>query len=121
MGGVGERVDGGDLKAGQFMPSIRKLPLLGVTYADLYRRVTMQEAIYETLTKQYELAKVQEAKEIPPVKVLDEPDVPERKSSPHRLTIVLDGVLLSVFAGIAWIIARKLWNIIRDFYSAKAV
>jgi capsule polysaccharide export protein KpsE/RkpR len=121
IGGEDESVGAGDLKSDQFQPSIRKLPLLGATYADLYRRVTMQENLYETLTKQYELAKVQEAKEIPPIKVLDEPDVPERKSSPHRLTIVLDGILLSVFAGIAWIIARKLWNIIRDFYSAKAV
>ena len=43
-------------------PSIRELPLLGYTYTDLYRRVKIQEAVYETLTKQYELAKVEEAK-----------------------------------------------------------
>ena len=53
-------------------PSIRKLPLLGVTYADLYRQTKIQETVYELLTQQYELAKVQEAKEIPTVKVLDE-------------------------------------------------
>src|SRR5580700_1242907 len=46
-------------------PSIRKLPLLGVTYADLYRRTKIEETVYELLTQQYELAKVQEAKEIP--------------------------------------------------------
>jgi len=83
MGGEGENAEGGDLKADQFMPSIRKLPLLGVTYADLYRRVMMQGTLYETLTKQYELARVQEAKEIPPIKVLDEPQC-QRKS--HLLT-----------------------------------
>jgi len=59
-------------------PSIRKLPLLGVTYADLYRKTKVQEAVFETLTQEYELAKVQEAKEIPSVKVLDSPNVPER-------------------------------------------
>jgi capsule polysaccharide export protein KpsE/RkpR len=111
MGGEGEGVDSGDIKAGQLMPSIRKLPLLGVTYADLYRQVTMQESIYETLTKQYELAKVQEAKEIPPIKVLDEPQVPERKTSPHRAIIVVLCTLVTAFAGIAWIIARMLWDI----------
>ena len=42
-------------------PSIRKLPLLGVTYADLYRRTKIEETVYELLTQQYELAKVQEA------------------------------------------------------------
>ena len=48
-------------------PSIRKLPLLGVTYSDLYRRTRVEEAIFETLTQEYELAKVAEAKEIPTV------------------------------------------------------
>src|SRR5207302_712190 len=52
-------------------PSIKRLPLLGVTYYDLYRRVKIQEAVFETLTKQYEVAKIQEAKEIPSVRVLD--------------------------------------------------
>ena len=121
MQGVGEAAGGDELKAGQFMPSIRELPLLGVKYSDLYRQVVMQESIYQTLTKQYELAKVQEAKEIPPVRVLDEPDVPERKSTPHRLTIVLFGLSVSVFAGIGWIIAAELWKQIRAARAARAV
>ena len=58
-------------------PSIRALPLLGVSYADLYRNSRVQEAIFETLTKQYELARVEEAKETPTIKVLDAPDVPD--------------------------------------------
>jgi uncharacterized protein involved in exopolysaccharide biosynthesis len=113
MSGVGDNVNGADLKSDQLLPSVRKLPLLGFTYYDLYRQVTMQETIYEMLTKQYELAKIQEAKEIPPVKVLDEPDVPERKSSPHRMLIVLLGFLVSAFASIAWITAPELWNTAR--------
>jgi len=121
MGGEGEDAEGGDLKADQFMPSIRKLPLLGVTYSDLYRRVMMQESLYETLTKQYELARVQEAKEIPPIKVLDEPQVPEKKSSPHRTIIVLLGILISAFAGIVWTTAIELWNIQHRPPVAKAV
>ena len=36
-------------------PSIRKLPLLGVSYADLYRTTKVQEATFETLTEEYEL------------------------------------------------------------------
>jgi uncharacterized protein involved in exopolysaccharide biosynthesis len=120
MGGVGESADGGDLNAGQFMPSIRKLPLLGVTYADLYRRVTMEESIYETLTKQYELAKVQEAKEIPPIRVLDEPQAPESKSYPHRATIAILGFILSALAGILWLLAPVLWNLTDDSNPLKA-
>src|SRR4029077_7426918 len=74
-------------------PSIRKLPLLGVTYEDLYRQTKIQETVYELLTQQYELAKVQEAKEIPTVKVLDEALVPTKKSFPSRAEIVLVGTI----------------------------
>jgi uncharacterized protein involved in exopolysaccharide biosynthesis len=81
----------------------------------------MQESLYETLTKQYELARVQEAKEIPPIKVLDEPQVPEKKSSPHRTIIVLLGILISAFAGIVWTTAIELWNIQHRPPVAKAV
>ena len=45
-------------------PSLQSLPLLGVTYADLYRHMQIQEAVYESLTRQFELAKVQEPKKL---------------------------------------------------------
>ena len=90
-------------------PSIRKLPLLGVVYADLYRRMKIQEAVFETLTRQHELAKVQEAKEIPAVKVLDPANVPEKKSFPPRLLIALLGTLLSLLCGTAWVLGSARW------------
>ena len=111
MGNIGTKKDGSDQKDDQLYPSIRELPILGVTYSDLSRQLAMQEGIYETLTKQYELAKVEEAKEIPSIKVLDEPQVPERKSSPHRTIIVIVGLFLSAFAGITWVLASALWKL----------
>jgi capsule polysaccharide export protein KpsE/RkpR len=65
-------------------PSVSELPALGLTYSDLARKTRVEEVLWEALTKQYEAAKVQEAKEIPTVRVLDVADVPERKSSPIR-------------------------------------
>jgi len=121
MSGVGEDVDGATLKADQMFPSVRKLPLLGFTYYDLARKVAMQETIYETLTKQYELAKVQEAKEIPPIKVLDEPDLPEKKSTPHRGNIAAFALMALLFWGVAWIVACELWNRTSDSHPAKAI
>jgi len=73
----------------QMYPSIRKLPLLGVEWADLYRRVKIQETVYELLNQQYELARIQEAKEIPTVNVVDPANVPEKKSWPPRTVIIL--------------------------------
>jgi capsule polysaccharide export protein KpsE/RkpR len=90
-------------------PSIRKLPLLGVPYADLYRRTRVQEAVFETLTQQYELAKVAEAKEIPSVRVLDQPDMPEHKSFPPRLVIMVLGLIFSFACAVVWVAAKSRW------------
>jgi uncharacterized protein involved in exopolysaccharide biosynthesis len=90
-------------------PSIRQLPLLGVKYSELYRRTKIQEAVFEALTQQYELAKVQEAKEIPTVKVLDPANLPERRSFPHRTSIVFLGASFGLAAGIFWLIVHDRW------------
>lgn len=90
-------------------PSLRELPALGVSYADLYRNTKIQEAVFQTLTQEFELAKVQEVKETPSVKILDPPDVPEKKSFPPRLLIVLLGVAFSLGAGFTWLFGRLAW------------
>lgn len=92
------------------LPSVRQLPLLGVKYYDLYRKVTLQEAIYETLSKQYETAKVEEAEELPVVKVLTPPEVAEMKSFPPRKTIVLAGTILVEFSYIFWLVCAAYWK-----------
>lgn len=91
-------------------PSIRKLPLLGVTYADLYRQTKVQETIYALLTQQYELAKVQEAKEIPTVRVLDQALVPTKKSFPPRLVVILLGIILGIALAATWILGKSRWE-----------
>ncbi len=90
-------------------PSIRRLPVLGITYADLYRQTKIQETVYELLTQQYELAKVQEAKEIPTVKVLDPAIVPTKKSFPPRTLIVIIGIGLGIVLGMGWILGKTTW------------
>ena len=79
-------------------------------YAELYRRTRIQETVYEALTQQHELAKVQEVKAVPTVKVLDPGKVPERKSFPPRMLILLSGTLLSLCVGIVWVLAKAGWN-----------
>lgn len=91
-------------------PSIRELPLLGVTWGDLYQRTRIEEAVYEALTQQYELAKVQEAKETPSVRVLDAARVPEKKSFPPRTFITLLGGALFVGAAVLGLSVRRQWN-----------
>ena len=92
--------------------SIAALPKLGLTYYDLYRRVKIQETVFEILTKQYELAKVNEAKELPTIRVLDEATVPESKSTPKRFLISLIGTILVCVMATAYVVgAARLRNI----------
>jgi capsule polysaccharide export protein KpsE/RkpR len=91
-------------------PSIRQLPLLGARFADYYRRAKVQETLYELLTEQYELAKVEEAKETPSVKILDAAKLPEKKFYPPRLLIALMGMVLSFALTIAWILGASHWR-----------
>jgi uncharacterized protein involved in exopolysaccharide biosynthesis len=108
LGGSG--TDGNANQGNSLYPSIRKLPILGVTYADLYRETKIQETVFELLTEQYELAKVQEAKEIPTVKVLDPALVPTKKSFPPRTVIVFLGTLLAIALMTTYIIGRAQWE-----------
>jgi uncharacterized protein involved in exopolysaccharide biosynthesis len=103
-------ITGSDASDSLGFPSIRKLPLLGVSYADLMRETKVQEAVFEALTQQYEMAKVNEAKELPVAKVLDPPDVPERKSFPPRAIITIVGGILALGLGIGWIIWKLRWE-----------
>jgi len=111
LGGKGEQASDSSGQQADFLyPSIRKLPLLGVTYADLYRRTRVQEAVFESLTKEYELAKVQEVKEIPIVKVLDSPNIPDKKSFPPRFVIMLMGTALAFVLATTWVFGTTTWD-----------
>jgi len=101
---------GPNTNASELYPSIRQLPALGVAYADLYRRVKVQETVYEILTQEYNLAKVQEARDIPTVKVLDPANIPDNKSFPPRLLIASSSMFLMFTAGIAMVLGSKSWN-----------
>jgi uncharacterized protein involved in exopolysaccharide biosynthesis len=99
-----------DDNKGELSPPLRQLPRLAVPYADLYRRVKVQEAVFELLTQQYELARIEEAKDVPVVRVIDPPGVPEKKSFPPRLLValLLTFVAFAVTAGS--IIVRERWS-----------
>ena len=112
IGGAGTQ---DELKSNNSLyPSIRKLPLLGVTYADLYQQTKIQQTVYELLTQQYELAKVEEAKEIPTVKVLDVAIVPTKKSFPPRAVIVVLGIMLGITLAMTWVVGKTRWEAVEE-------
>lgn len=96
--------------AGEAYPSMRALPLLAYQYSDLYRQSKIQETVYEFLTQQYEMAKIQEAKELPTVRVLDPAVRPERKSGPIRTLITALSVLLALAIASFWVVGQNAWQ-----------
>jgi len=82
-----------------FIPTSR-MPDLGLKYARLFRDLKIQETLFELLTQQYELSRIQEAKDSPTVQVLDRAVAPEKRSKPKRTRIVLLSVILSVFLSV---------------------
>jgi uncharacterized protein involved in exopolysaccharide biosynthesis len=95
---------------GALYPALRQLPRLGVRYVDLYRRVRVQEQVFELLTQQDEMARIAEARDVPVVSVIDVPGVAEKKSFPPRLLVALLIMLLTLGVASAALLARERWN-----------
>jgi tyrosine-protein kinase Etk/Wzc len=75
----------------------------GLNSVGLLRNVKYHETIYELLAKQFELSKIDEARDSAVVQVMDRALEPDRKSKPKRLQIVIlvalvTGVLVVIFA-----------------------
>jgi capsule polysaccharide export protein KpsE/RkpR len=91
-------------------PSMHTLPGLGSHYADLYREAKIQEAVYAFVTQQFEMAKIQEAKELPIVRVMDAGVEPEKRSSPIRSLIVAGSVLGAFLLACLWVVGKYRWQ-----------
>ena len=94
----------------ELYPSLRQIPKLAVPYADLYRRVKIQETVFELLSEQYEMSRIEEAKDTPVVSVFDLPLVAEKKSFPPRLLIILILTALAVATTSFYIVLTNMWQ-----------
>ena len=90
-------------------PSVKSLPQLGVQWLELYRARGIHETVFELLTQQFELAKIQEAKEIPAVKVLDPPSMPEKRHPSPALIVELGTAITALLACFS-VFLRDQWD-----------
>jgi len=104
----------GAASSDELYPPLRQLPRLAVPYADLYRRARVQETLYELLTQQYEIARIEEAKDVPVVSVIDSPGIPEKKSFPPRMLVTLLVTLLGMGGTAAFVLFRQRWEQVAD-------
>ncbi len=61
----------------------------------LSREAKIQEMLFELLTRECEVAKIEEAKSMPTIQVLDKADVPEKKCKPNRRQMVMVSAMVS--------------------------
>lgn len=96
--GGSTRGDAGD--SSTEYPSVKNLPLVGIEWTNLYRSTKIHETVFELLTQQYEVARIQEARDFPSVKTLDEPVVPEKRHPSPALVIGLGALASAILAGL---------------------
>lgn len=85
---------------GDGVPSIGNVPQLGLEFSRKMRELKTQEALFEQLSKQYELAKLNQAKDSSSLQILDEAVVPDIKTRPRRSTLVIMSTLVAFIVSV---------------------
>lgn len=85
---------------GDFMVPTGKIPEAGVEYVRALRNVKYFETLFEMLAKQYELAKIDEAKDSSVIQVLDKAIPAERRSKPKRALMTIAGFMAGGVLGV---------------------
>jgi uncharacterized protein involved in exopolysaccharide biosynthesis len=89
-----------------------QVPEAGLEYVRKLRDVKYNETIFEILARQFEVAKLDEAKQGALIQVVDPAVVPDRKSSPKRALIVLVSTVAGFLLGILLaLMAKALENV----------
>ncbi|MGC2369635.1 MAG: GNVR domain-containing protein [Candidatus Sulfotelmatobacter sp.] len=103
-----ERVAGSQSDAGSDINlSKGRVTGSGMEYLRKYRDLKYQETVFELLAKEYEVAKLDEAREGSIVQVVDPAVPPDTKSSPHRTLIVLGATIVAFFVAVFWVWLRR--------------
>jgi tyrosine-protein kinase Etk/Wzc len=93
---------------------IGKLPAAAIDYVRAAREVKFQETMLASMLRQYEVAKLDEAKEGPVLQQVDVAQPPDRKSKPSRALIVLGATLAALFLSSAFVIVRRYRALVRE-------
>ncbi len=93
------KLEQGQPEVGDFMVPTGKVPQTTLEYVRKLRDVKYYETMFELLAKQYELAKINGAKDSSSIQVLDKAAPADRKSKPKRALIVIAGILAGFFLG----------------------
>ncbi|MEQ1804202.1 MAG: GNVR domain-containing protein [Burkholderiaceae bacterium] len=86
---------------------VGKIPEAAIAYVRARRELKLQETLLESMIRQFEIAKLDEAKEGPVLQQVDKALAPDRKSKPSRALIVIASTLLGFMASLTFVIWRR--------------
>ncbi|MGH9562175.1 MAG: GumC family protein [Terracidiphilus sp.] len=94
-------------QSGEFLMPKGTVPQAALEYARRLRNVKYEETIFSFVETQYELAKIDEAKEGAVIQVVDPAVMPDKSSGPPRLLIVLGGFFAGLVLTALWIFCSE--------------
>jgi uncharacterized protein involved in exopolysaccharide biosynthesis len=98
--GLLQKLGGSESAADSLIVPKGKVPEAGLEYVRKLRDVKYYETIFELLARQFEIAKLDEAKEGSVIQVVDEASMPDRRSFPKRGLIVAGATILGFMIGV---------------------
>jgi len=107
------RLGGVDQDTGMILPK-GKVSQNGLEYLRKLRDMKYYETIYELISKQYEMAKLDEAGQGGTIQVVDEAVPPDRRSYPRRGNVLFVVVFLSLLVSCTWVFVRERQRLNRD-------
>lgn len=108
-----ESAQGGAAGSAVDMP-VGKLPEAAIDYVRARRELKLQETLLESMVRQYEIAKLDEAKEGPALQQVDVALPPDAKSKPARSLIVVAGTLVGFVLAAIWVVLRRYAELVRS-------
>lgn len=94
-------------REGDPLVTTSKIPGVAMEYVRQLREVKYREAVFELFAKQFEAAKIDEAKQAALIQVVD-PAIPaDRKSAPKRAIITLIVALVAMIVTTAWYVCKE--------------
>jgi uncharacterized protein involved in exopolysaccharide biosynthesis len=93
-------------KPGMGLASSAALPGLTMELLRKMRDVKLNETLYDTLTQQYERARIESLDPGPQFQIVDSALVPERKSGPPRRLLVMGGFVIGFLFGLIFVLTR---------------
>jgi len=82
----------------------------GSEYVSRYREFKYQETLFDLFSRQFELARLDEARQGGFIHVIDEARPPDRKSKPRRAVMAVTATLLTFAALVLFLLARDGWQ-----------